>query len=156
MTPDFPPGSGPGQWPASTQGQSFQGYPPGQTPYQPNYYGPNYSPHEGQWRLRQSAVGAASFIIGLLVVIGLAGGFAGMVMYLIKGNRKTFDESANAMIGGVFICGALLSLVGLGLGVGCLFERNRKKSLGITGLILNALVVAGVVFLVIFGLAMKN
>ena len=150
----LPPGPQYPQGPWPPPGDPSQGYPQG--PYQPNYYTAGYGAYGAQPPRKQSGVGVASFIVGLLVVLGLAALFIGMVVVMVQSGRRNLDESTTTMIGGAFMVGAFISLIGLGLGIGCLYDRQRKKVLGIIGLILNATVVVGVVVLLIIGLSIGS
>jgi hypothetical protein len=86
-------------------------------------------------------------IVLCLLVIVLA-----VVMSKGRGSRDAAE--AMTVMAGLVICGgAVASLVGLGLGVGGLFQEDRNRTLAVVGLILNGLVLIGGVVLVILGMA---
>jgi hypothetical protein len=104
--------------------------------------------------LKHSGMGLASLIIGIfcsvweLVVIVIAG-----VLHNTPGRTAADKASQDTMVGGL-ICGSLVFvLVGLGLGIASLFQRDRKKILGILGVVFNGLIILGVIGLMLLGFA---
>jgi len=109
------------------------------------YGRPRHLPHSG--------LGIASFIIGLVVVVIV------LLMILLiavlasnRANRNTAETMG--VMTGIFVCvGALASLVGLGLGMGGVFQEDRNRTFAVIGLILNGLIILGTVALFIIGMA---
>ena len=106
--------------------------------------------------LKHSGLGIASFILSLIAGVEI------FTMVVIAGvmaaqSPAGIDEhSPEAIIVGSFLCGgAALLLVGLGLGIAGVLQRNRKKIFGILGLVFNALIVIGLLTLFAIGIAMR-
>ena len=84
---------------------------------------------------RQSGLGIASFVISLigiaitLVLFGVAG-------YMEASTPGGMDEAApeTILVGLLLIAAGFLLLVGLGLGIGGLFQRNRRRLFAVLGL----------------------
>jgi hypothetical protein len=118
---------------------------------------------------KQSGLGIASFILGLLCIIGLliaAVTIASSLSDYLSPDGTVISEDAlqtrlledSGMILSVFLFIASLGLgvVGLILGIVGLVMRNRRKVFALIGTILNGLVIAGFVGIVLFGLAMQG
>jgi hypothetical protein len=128
-------------------------------PHDEPYYddSPGYRPSSEPQR--HSGLGVASFIIGLVVilldvlaiflVIIVAAGEASRPW---SPGRRDAAEAMAVLTGIIFCGGAVAALVGLGLGFGSLFQEDRKKGLGIAGVILNSLVLLALLTLVMIGL----
>jgi hypothetical protein len=101
---------------------------------------------------KHSGIGIASFVIGILVVIMLCITFA--VAGGSSGISSTGSSYSNLMTGiGLLACGTIaLALVGVGLGIGGIVQKNVKKVFGIIGLVLNALVLLGLCGIVALGI----
>jgi hypothetical protein len=112
-------------------------------------------PYEGR-RLPHSGLGIASFIIGLVVVVIV------LLMILLVGVLSTSRTNRNTaetmgMMTGLLVCGgAVASLVGLGLGLGGVFQENRNRVFAIIGLILNGLIILGTAALFIIGMLVSG
>jgi hypothetical protein len=118
--------------------------------------------------LKQSGLGIASFIIGLLCITGLIISMLTMVSSLtdfITADGTALDqkqlenlimENASLVIAVLLFIGSLgVGLIGLILGIiGCSL-RNRRKVFAIIGTVLNGLVIVGFVGLILFGAAMQ-
>jgi hypothetical protein len=110
-------------------------------------------------RPRHSSLGIVSLIIGGLV------GILEFIAVLIAGILETthpneyFDENSPSPMGaliGLGICGGLvLCLVGGALGLAGVLQQRRNKLFAILGLILNAVIVCGVLFLLVLGMLMQ-
>jgi hypothetical protein len=62
------------------------------------------------------------------------------------------EESAGAVVLGLLIIGMmLLDLVALGLGIGGLIQKDRKKVFAILGTIFSGLTIGGVLLLMVLG-----
>lgn len=107
---------------------------------------PPSAPHSG--------LGIASFIIalvtGTLLVIAMV--FAGIMAAAAGGD---VDDEAPAMIavGCFIILGVLAHLLGLGLGIAGLVQRDRRRVFAALGMVLNGVAVLGVLALMAIGLA---
>ena len=103
---------------------------------------------------KHSRLGIASFITSIV---------SGVLMFLllvIAGVMETstpggMDEnSAGAMMVGLFLFAFLgAALVALGLGIGGLIEKDRKKIFAILGTVFAAITVVGTIFILMLGLA---
>jgi hypothetical protein len=104
---------------------------------------------------KQSGLGIASFILAIvagvtavaLVVI------AGVIELSTPGGMD--EESPQALIVGLGIFGVFaLNLLGIGLGLGGLFQADRLRTFAVLGLVFNLLVILGIGGLMVLGLAM--
>jgi hypothetical protein len=112
-----------------------------------------YEDDDLSWK--HSRFGIASFCLALV------GGTMGSVMVVIAGILETstpgiLDEEGPEvmMVGGGFILGGLVLLLGLGLGIAGLCESRRKKVFAVLGLALNILALLGIGVLVVIGMLM--
>jgi hypothetical protein len=101
---------------------------------------------------KHSGIGIASFVISIM-----AGGIS-FLLVLAAGAMEAStpggidEESAAAIVLGLMIIGmVILNLVALGLGIGGLLQKERKKIFAILGTIFSGLTVAGIMFLMILG-----
>jgi hypothetical protein len=107
---------------------------------------------------KQSKIGIASFVIGIVamlifcVALLLAFGYGFMGAAQTPG--FTIDSSSPIILGlGLVMCiSPLLSLVGLGLGIAALVQKNDKKLFAGLGLALNLLIVLIYCLLAVVGL----
>lgn len=109
---------------------------------------------EGQ---KHSGLGIASF------VTSLASGIMIFLLIIIAAVMKTSaPESMDGKSAGATIVGLLLfafigtSLVALGLGIGGLLKKDRKKIFAILGTVFSAVAIVGTISLIMFGLAMRR
>src|SRR5882724_4217120 len=102
--------------------------------------------------LKHSGLGIASFIISIVVGLALFVSF-GVAAYLETSTSDGIDEkSPQAVLLGLAIVGlCLLHLVGCGLAIGALFQKDRRKVFSILGLALNGFAVLATIGLVIIG-----
>ena len=101
---------------------------------------------------KHSGIGIASFILSLLigVLLFMVVMFAGYMEVTTPGGIS--EESVSAIMLGLVIIGLLLlELVAFGLGIGGLFQKDRKKLFAILGTIFSGLAILGVVALMIIG-----
>jgi hypothetical protein len=101
---------------------------------------------------KHAELGIASLILSVLM------GMALFVMFVIAGVMESSspdgldEESAGAMILGLLlILGIGFEFVALGLGLGSLFQPNRKKLLGILGLVISLLTLFVLMVVIILG-----
>jgi hypothetical protein len=107
---------------------------------------------------KQSPIGIASFVISilalLLVCVAIIVAFSyGISVGLNNPYNPQVDTSSPVIIGvAVLIClSPLLSLVGVGLGIGAVVQKTQKKTFGIIGLILNGLILVAICVLYLIG-----
>ncbi|WP_020615987.1 hypothetical protein [Paenibacillus daejeonensis] len=144
-----------------------------QNPYQsPDQRSPSgpfqpYSEHDqGEpYPTKQSGLGIASFVIGLLSILGIIGvvvlsmtaAYSIFESLPTDGSVPDPETIAQASGSGVMLLGilllftVLLSVVGLILGIIGLFIKNRRKVFGIIGVVLNGVIVFGFGGLLILG-----
>ena len=93
---------------------------------------------KGRLPRRQSVCGLVSFLIGLLVVLAVP-----IVVWLgVITSYSRYGSTLSKWLAGLLIACPVLSVVGLSSGIVCLLEEQRKKALGIVGVVLNIGVVA--------------
>ena len=101
---------------------------------------------------KHSGIGVASFIISLVMAVAAFGliTFAGVIEATTPGGME--EESAVAIVIGLSIFGCILvDLVALGLGIGGLIQKDRKKIFSILGTIFSISTIIGIVFIMIIG-----
>ncbi len=99
---------------------------------------------------KHSVLGIVSFILAILAVTIFCGGVA---IYLALGGPGNPPEGFQS-IDTIISCGAgFLALVGLGLGIAAVVQKNTKKLFGILGLIFNALYLLAYCVIIVFNLA---
>lgn len=103
---------------------------------------------------KHSRLGIASFITSIVSAIFI------FLLIVIAGVMETSspggidEKSAGAMVLGLFLYAFLFaSLVALGLGIGGLFQKERKKIFAILGTVFSAVTAIGTIFFIIIGLA---
>jgi len=104
---------------------------------------------------KHSGLGIASFITSIVsgILIFLLIVIAGVMVTSTPGGMN--EESAGAMMVGLFLFAFLgAALVALGLGIGGLIQKERKKILAMLGTVFAAVSIVGTIFIVMFGLAM--
>ena len=105
--------------------------------------------------LQHSGVGITSFIISLLVALGafILVVVAGIIESTTPGGMD--ENTVAAMVIGLFIFACIfLQIVALGLGIGGLIQRNRKKIFATLGTVFSGMTILGIVFLMLVGNAM--
>ena len=114
---------------------------------------------------KQSRMGIASFVLGILSLLFLCIGFIISISYGVTlglDNPAATDPfalvdqaSPAIIIASVFIyCTPVISLVGVGLGIAAVVQKKDKKTLGIIGLVINALMLLSGCGLLLQGLIM--
>jgi hypothetical protein len=104
---------------------------------------------------RHSGLGIASFITSIVsgICIFAAIALAGVMEASTPGGID--EESAGAIMLGLALFAFMgLSLVALGLGIGGLFQKERKKVFAILGMVFAAATLLGTVSIIALGLAM--
>lgn len=106
--------------------------------------------------VKHAGLGIASFIISLII------GLAEFVLVIIAGVMQAttpggINETAPVAIflGMLLIGGIVVCLIGLGLGIAGVLQKDRKKIFGVLGLIFNGLIILGVLLLMVIGSTMK-
>lgn len=102
--------------------------------------------------LKHSGLGIAAFVISLVAGIGMFLVFviAGMMQLRMSGGLSE-HKGAVMMVGVVVIGLFLTNLVGTGLAIGGLCQKERRKIFPILGLVFNSVIVFGVLVLMIVG-----
>ncbi len=121
--------------------------------WETQYPAEGYSP-EGYPPLPHSGLGIASFIIALvagalLAMLVIAAG----VMAATAGGG--FDETAPATValGCTILLAGLGHLVGTGLGIAGVVQRDRRKVFAVLGLVLNGLAILSIAGMLLIGIA---
>ncbi|MDP7266617.1 MAG: hypothetical protein QF408_00470 [Pirellulales bacterium] len=106
--------------------------------------------------LKHSGLGIASFVTsicagGMLFVVVVT---AGVMEASAPGGMD--EKSAGAIIIGLFMFLLLfVELVAMGIGVGGLFQKERKKIFAILGIVFSLASILGVICLMLIGLSLK-
>lgn len=106
--------------------------------------------------LKHSGLGIASFIVSIAAGVCIFFTFviAGAIEATTPGGMN--EESATAIIIGLLLVIFLFAtLVSLGLGIGGLVQKERKKIFAILGTIFSATITLGTVALIVLGMAME-
>lgn len=104
---------------------------------------------------KHSGLGIASFILSIVsgLLIFLVVVVAGVMEASTPGGID--EESSGAVMLGLFLFAFLgAALVALGLGIGGLLQKERKKIFAILGTVFSAVSVVLTIFIMIIGLAM--
>lgn len=104
--------------------------------------------------LKHSGLGIASFIISLIsaALIFILMAIAGVLEVSTPGGMS--EESAGAVLIGLFlILFLIVCLVALGLGIGGLVQKERKKLFAILGTLFSGVTFVGTLFVLLIGLA---
>jgi len=111
---------------------------------------------------KHSKIGIASFVIGIVamlifcLVILLAFGY-GFTMAMQNPYFQVDQSSPTILTLGLLMCvSPILSLVGVGLGIGAMAQKNEKKLFGIIGLVLNLLVILVFCGLFVYGIGQSG
>jgi len=108
---------------------------------------------------KHSRIGIASFVIGIVAVLILCLAFLlafGYVFSMASQNPSfQVDQSSPTVLvlGVLMFLSPILSLVGVGLGIGAAVQKNDRKLFGIIGLVLNLLIILAFCVLVVVGLS---
>jgi hypothetical protein len=101
---------------------------------------------------KHSGLGISSF------VISLGAGFAMFVLFCVAGFMETTtpggidEKSGVAVVLGLVIFAVIaVHLLGLGLAIGGLTQKDRKKVFSILGLVFNGLIIVGTIGLIVLG-----
>lgn len=99
----------------------------------------NHDQHQEK-RKKHSAYGIACFIISIVAILMIFGVL--LVSQIINPIEAGLSEdSFYVVIGLIAILGGFLSLIGLGLGIYGVVQKNRKRVFSVLGVIFNVLVV---------------
>lgn len=91
--------------------------------------------------INHSRLGIASFIISIVAALIICGDI--VLVFGISGGLSV-SQSYAGVDSALTCASALVALVGLGLGIAAVAQRNAKKVFGILGLVFNALIVLGI------------
>lgn len=113
---------------------------------------------------RHSRMGIASFVIGILSILGIILFFvlvSSVASSAIGSDPQNFDPNSLSpdsplattlfFLSLLFLGSILITVVGLGLGISGLIQRRRKKLFAALGTALNGLIVLGFVSLIVLG-----
>jgi len=104
----------------------------------------------------QSGVGIASLVIGLLCGVGTVGAFGYAGYLAVTDPAAVATPDTRVMLVGLMIIGCMLfELLGLGLGIAGLVQRDRKRLAAGFGLAINLVLLLGTGALLVFGTAMS-
>jgi hypothetical protein len=125
-----------------------------------NYWQNNDVPVQGQGAVippetsrKHSGLGMASFVISIIaalitfVLVVMAG-----VMTARAGGQMDEQSPQAVVVGCSILAAGFLYLIGIGLAIGALFQRNRHKVFPILGLVLNIVFLLGIAGLMVIGL----
>lgn len=109
-------------------------------------------------RPRHSGLGIASFIIGLIVLILdlILIAMAIVIGATARPIGRRGEESLIVVVGVMACGGGVAAIVGFCLGIAGVCQTNRSKVFAILGLVFNGLIVLGVVFLWLVGMAQQR
>ncbi len=101
---------------------------------------------------KHSRLGITALIIGILVsmLLCILIVFAGVIEVSQPGSLNE-DSVGTIMLGMLVIGGLLLNMVGIGLGIGGLFQQQRKKLFPILGISINSVIFLGTCVLIALG-----
>jgi len=107
--------------------------------------------------MKHSGIGIASFAmsVGILIVTFVLVVVAGVMEASTPGGIN--EESPAAIMLGLSIIGmVVLNIVAFGLGIGTIFQKDRKKLFGVLGMAFSALTIIGIISLIMFGLSLPE
>lgn len=104
-------------------------------------------------KLTHSGIGIASFIISIVVTIETFITFllSGVLAVITPGGLNQ-DSASAVIIGFVIIFFLIISVVGIGLGIGGMLQKKSNKIFSLLGLIFNLLLVIGTLLVISSGL----
>lgn len=103
--------------------------------------------------LKHSGLGIASFVTSIAI------GVSELTLVAIAGVLEAttpggIDEKSATLLGLLMIAGLVGSVVGVGLGIAGVLQKNRKKLPSILGLVINGVIILGVILLMVIGTRM--
>ncbi len=105
---------------------------------------------------KHSGVGIASFVIALGAVLLELGCFGlALVMAMANPARPPANDPTTMLVGLLGLGGAVAGLVASVLGISGLGQPQRYRAFAVLGLLLGSIVLASIVGVVVFGLAMS-
>jgi hypothetical protein len=101
--------------------------------------------------LKHSRLGIASFVISLIA------GFIEFLVIISAGvleveGQMTETSAAAVVIGMLIMLGMFSNLVGVGLGIAAVVQKNAKKLFGVLGLIFNGCLILLIIGLMLIGI----
>ena len=107
---------------------------------------------EADTELKHSGIGIASFITSIVVIILFFSIFIFAAIVAISTPGGVDEESVEVAVFGIVIIALLLvGLVAIGLGIGGLYQKDRKKIFSILGTTFSSVTVVGIILLMIVG-----
>lgn len=107
--------------------------------------------------IKHSGIGIASFVmsLGILIVTFVLVVIAGMMEASTPGGIN--EESPAAIMLGLAIIGmVVLNVIAFGLGIGTMFQSDRKKLFGVLGMTFSGLTIVGIISLIMFGMSIDG
>lgn len=107
--------------------------------------------------MKHSGIGIASFAmsLGILIVTFVLVVIAGVMEASTPGGIN--EESPAAIMLGLGIIGmVVLNVIAFGLGIGTMFQQDRKKLFGVLGMTFSALTIVGIISLIMFGISIDG
>ena len=144
---------------------------PNYSEYQPYNNGYYSAPQEELAPPKQSKLGIASFIISLAAILLIIIGFISAFSFAaeIAGNEDlladpyAYSENLDPelfvpviVMLVCFVASVGVAVIGVVLGIISVASKNVRKAFGITGLILNSLIVLGTLGLIVFSVALAS
>ncbi len=104
-----------------------------------------------------SGLGIASFAVSLIAAV-LTLALIGICAALVHSQPDSLDEDSPMamLVGMAMMVGVFAELAAAALGIGSLFQRDRRKLYGVLGLIFAIATLLGVAALIVFGLIQGN
>jgi hypothetical protein len=105
---------------------------------------------------KHSGMGIASFLVSLVIGVGVF--FIILIAGVVKATNPESlpDESIGTALIGLFVIACLfVNLIGIGLGIAGLVQKNRKRIFSVLGTIINGIVLLGVGSLILIGIMAK-
>jgi hypothetical protein len=100
--------------------------------------------------VKHSRLGIASFVLAIMGILSICVVFVANITLVNIGVRPTgLDRNTFLTLLRLLeifsYCNIFINLIGLGLGIGTMFQKKTKKLFGTLGLVINALALCGVV-----------
>ncbi len=103
---------------------------------------------------RHSGVGVASFVLAIVAAVVLMIDIVVIVSMQFHNPRR--GRESEMIVGLVILACVVLQLLALGLGIGGLLQRDRKKVFAILGVCFSAVPLLGEACLMLIGLAARH
>lgn len=98
---------------------------------------------------KHSPLGIASMIVSIIAAVGLC---LTLGLSVYGETTSTPTDAFLSIVGFAAICSGAMGLIGLGLGIGALFQKAQSKVFSIIGLVLGAVVSLALCVIIVIGL----